>query len=45
MGNSRGYGFIEFANPRVAWRAIQKWNNTTLGGRQITVEYRKTKRQ
>ena len=44
MGNSRGYGFIEFANPRVAWRAIQKWNNTTLGGRQITVEYRRRRR-
>ena len=44
MGISKGYGFIEFANPRVAWRAIQKWNNTTLGGRQITVEYRKRRR-
>ncbi len=43
-GFSRGYGFIEFRNPRDAWRAIQKWNNTTLGGRQITVEYRKRRR-
>ena len=36
-GISKGYGFIEFVNPRDAWRAIQKWNNTTLGGRTITV--------
>ena len=43
-GFSRGYGFIEFRNPRDAWRAIQKWNKTTLGGRQITVEYRKRRR-
>ena len=43
-GFSRGYGFIEFRNPRDAWRAIQKWNNTKLGGRQITVEYRKRRR-
>ena len=44
MGIPKGYGFIEFANPRDAWRAIQKWNNTTLGGRTITVEYRKRRR-
>ena len=44
MGISKGYGFIEFGNPRVAWRTIQKWNNTTLGGRLITVEYRKRRR-
>ena len=43
-GISKGYGFIEFVNPRDAWRAIQKWNNTTLGGRTITVEYRKRRR-
>lgn len=44
MGISKGYGFIEFARPRDAWRTIQKWNNTTLGGQQITVEYRKRRR-
>ena len=44
MGISKGYGFIEFRNPRDAWRAIQKWNNTTLGGQTITVEYRKRRR-
>ena len=38
---SKGYGFIEFNNPRDAWRSIQKWNNTTLDGRTIVVEYRK----
>ena len=44
MGISKGYGFIEFMNSRNAWRTIQKWNNTTLGGRTITVEYRKRRR-
>ena len=44
MGLSKGYGFIEFQNPRSAWRAIQRWNNTSLGGRTITVEYRKRRR-
>ena len=44
MGISKGYGFIEFSNPRVAWRVIQKWNNTTLGGRTLTVEYGKRRR-
>ena len=38
---SKGYGFIEFNNPRDAWRSIQKWNNTTLGGRTIVVQYRR----
>ena len=41
---SKGYGFIEFNNPRDAWRSIQKWNNTTLGGRTISVQYRKQRR-
>jgi len=36
---SKGYGFVEFYNPRDAWRSIRKWNNTTFGGRTITVEY------
>jgi len=44
MGIPKGYGFIEFGNPRDAWRAIRKWNNTTLGNRTITVEYRKRRR-
>ena len=44
MGLSKGYGFIEFQNPRDAWRAIQKWNKTTFAGRTITVEYRKRRR-
>ena len=44
MGISKGYGFIEFARPRDAWRVIQKWNNTTFGGQQLTIEYRKRRR-
>ena len=38
---SKGYGFVMFRNPRDAWKAIRKWDNTTLGGRIITVQYRK----
>ena len=38
---SKGYGFVTFRNPRDAWKAVRKWNNTTLGGRIITVQYRK----
>ena len=41
---SKGYGFVEFYNPRDAWRSIQKWNNTLLGGRRIAVQYRKKRR-
>ena len=41
---SKGYGFVEFYNPRDAWRSIQKWNNTTFGGRIITVEYGRARR-
>ena len=41
---SKGYGFIEFNNPRDAWRSIRRWNNTYLGGRYITVQYRKRRR-
>ena len=41
---SKGYGFVEFYNPRDAWRSIQKWNNTSLGGRMITVEYGRRRR-
>ena len=40
-GYSRGFGFIEFARPRDAWRSIQKWNNTFLGGNIISVRYRR----
>ena len=41
---SKGYGFIEFRNPRDAWKSIQKWNKTFLGGRRITVQYRRRRR-
>ena len=40
-GYSRGYGFVEFARPRDAWRSIQKWNNTTLYGNIIKVRFRR----
>ena len=38
---SKGYGFVTFRNPRDAWKSVRKWNNTSLGGRIITVQYRK----
>ena len=41
---SKGYGFVEFYNSRDAWRSIQKWDNTSLGGRLITVEYGRRRR-
>ena len=41
---SKGYGFIQFRNPRDAWKSIQKWNKTFLGGRRITVQYRRRRR-
>jgi hypothetical protein len=44
MGLSKGYGFVEYANPRDAWRSIRKWNNTMLEGQYITVQYRKRRR-
>ena len=40
-GYSRGYGFVEFARPRDAWRSIQKWNNTKLYGNIIKVRFRR----
>ena len=39
FGNSRGFGLVEFANQRDAWRTIQKWNRTTLNGRIIRIRY------
>ena len=41
---SKGYGFVEFNNPRDAWRSIQKWNNTILNGRNIIVKFRNRRR-
>ena len=43
-GFSRGFGFIEFARPRDAWRSIQKWNNTTLDRNVIKVQYLRRRR-
>ena len=31
-GKSKGFGFIEFQNPRDAFKSIKKWDNTFLGG-------------
>ena len=44
-GYSRGWGEIEFLNPRDAWRSIRKWNNTTYRGSLIRVEYKRRQRR
>ena len=41
---SIGFGFIEFARPRDAWRSIQRWNNTTLDRNVIKVQYIRRRR-
>ena len=40
QGKSKGFGFVEFQNPRDAFRSIKKWNNTFLYNRTIIVRYR-----
>lgn len=36
-GRSRGFGFVQFANPADVSRAIQELNDTNLDGRNIRV--------
>ena len=45
FGYSRGWGEIEFLNPRDAWKSIRKWNNTTYRGSLIRVEYKRRQRR
>ena len=40
-GKSKGFGFIEFQNPRDAFKSIKKWDNTSLGGKVIKVHFRR----
>ena len=40
-GLSRGWGDLEFVNPRDAWRAIRKWDGTTYKGLILRVEYKR----
>ena len=40
-GKSKGFGFVEFKNPRDAFKSIKKWDNTFLGGKVIKVHYRR----
>lgn len=44
-GVSLGFGELEFANPRDAWKVIRKWNNTYYRGFKLRVQYRKRKKQ
>ena len=43
FGISRGFGIIEFANPRDALRTIQKWNNTQYMGFYLRIKYKRRK--
>lgn len=43
LGLSTGKANLEFADPRDARRFIERWDNTTLDGRRITVEYKRTR--
>ena len=43
FGISRGFGIIEFANPRDAWKTIQKWNNTQYMGFYLRIKYKRRK--
>lgn len=36
-GRSRGFGFVEMANPEDAQKAIEMWNGKDLEGRAIVV--------
>lgn len=45
LGLSRGFGELEFNNPRDAWRTIQRWNNTSYKGNNLRVEYKKRRRR
>lgn len=45
LGISRGFGELEFANPRAAWRVIKRWNNTTYQGKTLRVEYKRRRRR
>ena len=43
LGNSRGFGNIEFKNPIDALRTIRRWNNTKFMGLTLRVEYQKNR--
>jgi RNA recognition motif-containing protein len=38
-GRSRGFGFVTFANPDDADRALEEMNGTSLDGRNIRVDH------
>ena len=40
-GKSKGFGFVEFKNPRDAFKSIKKWDNTFLEGKVIKVHFRR----
>ena len=44
-GYSRGWGDLEYENPRAAWRAIRKWDGSSYQGLILRVEYKKRQRR
>lgn len=45
FGYSKGYGLLEFSNPRDAWKVIRKWNGTFYKGLKLKIEYKRFQRR
>lgn len=45
FGYSKGYGLLEFSNPRDAWNVIRKWNGSFYSGLKLRIEYKKFQRR
>lgn len=41
LGYSKGFGILEFANPRDAWKVIKKCNDNYFRGFRLKVQYKK----
>ena len=43
-GKSRGFGFVEMSTPEAAQEAIKGLNDQDLGGRKLTVDFARERR-
>ena len=43
-GKSRGFGFVEMSKPEEAQEAIKNLNDHDLGGRKLTVDFARERR-